>query len=123
MDEFTQYIPDVFRLFGRITLRRMFAGYGIFHDDVMFGLVYNETLYLKTDVENLIDFKKQNLKQFEYTRQGRRVGLSYYQAPDSILEDPNEAAEWAHRAFEAALRAGTSKSTSRRVERAPIIKR
>ena len=113
MDEFAQYMLDVFRLFDRITLRRMFAGYGIFREGVMFGLVYDETLYLKTDAENVIDFQRQGLKQFEYARQGKLIGLSYYQAPDSVLEDPNEAARWARRSFEAAIRADVSKRVRR----------
>jgi len=113
MDEFAQYMPDAFRLFGRITLRRMFSGYGIFSDGVMFGLVYDRTLYLKADDENLIDFRRQGLKQFEYTRRGKLIGLSYYQAPETVLEDPHEAAQWARRSFEAAMRADASKSASK----------
>lgn len=119
MDEFAQYMLDVFRIFGRITLRRMFAGYGIFRDGVMFGLVYDETLYLKADAENVIDFRRQGLKQFEYARQGKLIGLSYYQAPDIVLEDPHEAARWARRSFEAAIRADASKSASKRSVRLP----
>lgn len=109
MDEFVQYMLDVFRMFGPITLRRMFAGYGIFNNGIMFGLVYDEILYLKVDSENVWDFEQQGLKQFEYARQGRLVGLSYYQAPEAVLEDPQEAALWARRSFEAARRAGSSK--------------
>ncbi|MDO6387861.1 TfoX/Sxy family protein [Uliginosibacterium sp. 31-12] len=114
MDEFSEYMLDLFRLFGRITLRRMFAGRGLFRDGIMFGLVYDETLYLKADAENAIDFQRLNLKQFEYARQGRLIALSYYQAPDIVLEDQNEAAIWARRSFEAALRADASKSKKRR---------
>lgn len=114
MDEFAQYMTDVFRLFGRITLRRMFAGHGLFYDGIMFGLVYDETLYLKVDAENVSDFQSQGLKQFEYTRQGKLIGLSFYQAPDSLLDDPSEATQWARRSFDAALRSNASKSVSKR---------
>jgi DNA transformation protein len=108
-NEFAQYMTDVFRLFGPITLRRMFAGYGIFREGIMFGLVYDDALYLKADAGNLADFQRQGLRQFEYARQGKLVGLSYYRAPESVMEDPDEAALWARRAFEAALRANESK--------------
>lgn len=111
-DEFAPYMLDVFRLFGRITLRRMFSGYGIFHDGLMFGLLSQGILYLKADARNAGDFQKHGLKQFEYVRQGKPIGLSYYQAPDTVLEDQHEAAQWAHRSFEAALRADMSKSGS-----------
>ncbi len=109
MDEFSQHLNDVFRLFGPITLRRMFAGYGVFRDGIMFGLVYEETLYLKVDAENIANFREQGLRQFEYVRQGEIIGLSYYQAPEAMLDDINEATLWANRSFEAALRSDVSK--------------
>ncbi|TFW72985.1 transcriptional regulator [Methylotenera oryzisoli] len=111
-EEFAQHLNDVFRLFGPISLRRMFSGYGVFHDGVMFGLVSQETLYLKADTENSADFRDQGLSQFEYVRQGKIIGLSYYQAPEIVLEDANEAALWARRSFVAALRANASKAKS-----------
>ena len=92
----------------------MFAGYGIFRDGVMFGLVYDGTLYLKADAENVSDFQRQGLRQFEYARQGKLIGLSYYQAPETVLEDPHEAAQWARRSFEAAMRVDASKPASKR---------
>nr|WP_294838820.1 TfoX/Sxy family protein [uncultured Methylotenera sp.] len=109
-DEFAQHLTDVFRLFGPISLRRMFSGYGIYHDGIMFGLISQDTLYLKADVKNSADFKHQGLSQFEYVRQGKVIGLSYYQAPEIVLEDANEASLWARRSFEAALRANASKA-------------
>ena len=113
-DEFAQHLTDVFRLFGPISLRRMFSGYGIYHDGIMFGLISQDTLYLKADAENSADFRDQGLSQFEYVRQGKVIGLSYYQAPETVLEDANEAALWARRSFAAALRAGASKARSAR---------
>jgi len=109
-DEFAQHLTDVFRLFGPISLCRMFSGYGIYHDGIMFALVSQDTLYLKADAENSADFRDQGLSQFEYARQGKIIGLSYYQAPEIVLEDTNEAALWARRSFEAALRANASKA-------------
>lgn len=121
LDEFALHLADVFRLFGPISLRRMFSGYGVFHDGIMFGLVHAETLYLKADAENIASFLKQGLGQFNYVRQGKIIGLSYYQAPDAVLEDIQEAAHWARQSFEAALRANTSKAkTTRRAHKRSV---
>lgn len=106
MDEFAQHMADVFRQFGPITLRRMFGGHGLFRDGIMFGLLFDDALYLKVDARNIGDFQSLGLGRFDYLRQGKRVGLSYYQAPDTLMDDAEEAARWARRAFEAALRAG-----------------
>ena len=75
--EFAHYMVDVFRLFGPVTLRRMFGGYGIFHEGLMFALVLGETLYLKADAENFGEFERLGLAQLTYERQGKEVGLSY----------------------------------------------
>ena len=117
VNEFAQHMADVFRLFGPVSLRRMFSGHGIFRDGIMFGLVYGETLYLKVDTENIADFRALGLPQFEYIRQGKAIGLSYYQAPECVLEDISEAAIWASRAFEAARRADLLKQKPARNRR------
>lgn len=83
----------------------MFGGHGIFCDGVMFGLVFDGTLYLKADTENIAAFEQEGLEQFTYARQGKLVGLSYYRAPDHLLEDPHEAVRWAQGSLAAALRA------------------
>ncbi len=113
--EFAHYMVDVFRLFGPVTLRRMFGGYGIFHEGLMFALVLGETLYLKADAENLGDFERHGLAQLTYERQGKEVGLSYYLAPESLLDDAHEAAQWARRSFDAALRSNAPKKKARRI--------
>lgn len=121
--EFAQHLSDIFRLFGPIGLKRMFSGYGVFHDGIMFGLIHDETLYLKADAQTVADFAALGLGQFQYVRQGKTIGLSYYQAPESVLEDIHEAAQWARHAFEAALRADASKTRSaRRRQTTPTAK-
>lgn len=104
MTEFTEYLSEVFELFGPITSRRMFGGHGIYHEGLMFGLVSDDMLYLKADDKNRGCFEAEGLEPFEYNKKGKRVKLSYYQAPDFILEDREEAAVWARRSYEAALR-------------------
>lgn len=112
--EFAQYMADVFRSFGPVSLRRMFSGFGVFHDGLMFGLIFDDVLYLKADAQTCEDFRRLGLGQFEYPRQGKIVGLSYYQAPDGVMEDPDLAAQWARRAFDAALRSHRAKPKTER---------
>ena len=104
MSEFTDYLEELFSGFGTVKANRMFGGFGLFHEDLMFALVADDTLYLKAD--NLLseEFEKRNLPQFEYLKQGKPARMSYYMAPEEILEDPEEAVTWARRSYEAALR-------------------
>ena len=39
MSEFTDELHEVFERFGRISVQRMFGGYGIYHEERMFALV------------------------------------------------------------------------------------
>lgn len=105
MSEFVEYLKEVFEHFGPIRARRMFGGYGIYHNDFMFGLVADDVLYLKADDESVHFFTDRDLGQFQYVNKGKMVGMSYYQAPEEIFDDPDEARAWALRAYEAAVRA------------------
>ena len=104
MSELANHLNDVFRLFGDIEVRRMFGGHGVYREGLMFGLVSDETLYLKADGQNEARFRSLGLPRFEYSRKGKTTKLSYYAAPDAVMEDAVEAARWAQLSFEAALR-------------------
>ena len=111
MSEFVDNLYEVFALFGALRAKRMFGGYGVFHDDLMIGLVADEVLYLKADAKSSHMFRELGLPQFEYAKGTKKVKMSYYMAPEEIFDDPGLAKEWAGLAFEAALRA--SKPTRR----------
>ena len=104
MSEFTRYLQEVFELFGPISARKMFGGYGIYHQGLMLGLVADDTLYLKADAQNVAFFEELGLGPFEYHKQGKVMKMSYYLAPDEIMDDREQAALWAQRSFAAALR-------------------
>jgi DNA transformation protein len=113
MSEFTDYLNEVFELFGPIRARKMFGGYGIYHDGIMFGLVADDTLYLKVDGTIKDLFLERGLGAFQYEKNGRLVSMSYHLAPDEIFDDPEMAREWARRSFEVAFRAraGTNRKS------------
>jgi len=105
MSEYLDNLNEVFAAFGSIRTRRMFGGHGVFHDDLMFGLVADEVLYLKADRESSSLFEEKGLPQFEYEKGTGVVRMSYYMAPEEVFDDAEMARIWAVRAFEAALRA------------------
>lgn len=109
MSKFIEYLHELFERFGPITARRMFGGYGIYHDGLMFGLVSGDTLYLKADAENCSHFEQAGLGKFEYRKAGKVMKISYYLAPTEIMEDRGQAAIWAHRSYDAALRTQAAK--------------
>lgn len=104
MSDFVDYLAEVFQSFGVIRSRKMFGGYGIYHDNLMFGLVADDVLYLKGDAQSAKDFEALGLTPFEYVKNGKPMKMSYFTAPEAIFDDPDAAKAWAQRAFDAALR-------------------
>jgi len=103
--EFVGNLDDVFALFGAIETKRMFGGYAVYRDGLMFALVADDVLYLKADETSAGSFVELGLKQFEYGKAGKTTRMSYYAAPEEIFDNPEQAKMWANRAYEAALRA------------------
>ena len=112
MSEFVDYLHEVFAEFGETTARKMFAGYGIYRDGVMFGLVADDQLYLKVDNTNRKDFEALGLDAFEYNEQGKLMKMSYYLSPEDIYDDPKLAAQWAHKSWDIALKNARKKKKS-----------
>ena len=102
--EFVSHLSEVFEDFGPITARRMFGGYGIYHGDLMFGLVADDVLYLKADASSQPEFARRELQPFTYMKAGKTMNMSYFAAPEEVYEDRAAAKRWAVLAYEAALR-------------------
>lgn len=106
---FVSYVIELMQPLGPVYAKRMFGGHGIFLDGLMFGIIDNSVLYLKADNDSKDDFIAQGLEAFKYSKQGKQLKLSYYQAPEQALEDAEEMQLWANKAYLTALRAASKK--------------
>jgi len=104
MSESLSLIVESLQGLGEVRARRMFGGYGLFLDGLMFGLIAEDVLYFKVDNGNRAAFEAADLPPFMYQRQGRAIALSYYQAPAEVLEDCELALSWGAEALAAAVR-------------------
>ncbi len=104
MSDFADFVVEMFEPFGIVQAKRMFGGHGIFHDGLMIALIADDELYLKADAQAAPKFEALGLGPFEYNKNGKVMAMSYYRAPDEVLERPDLATEWARDAYEAALR-------------------
>jgi DNA transformation protein len=107
--EFVDHIVDFTQTIGPVTAKRMFGGYGLFLNGLMFGLIADSTLYLKIDNELEPEFIAKGLTPFTYSRKGKPFKMSYYQAPEETLEDSNEMTIWANKSYNAAVRSADKK--------------
>ena len=108
--DFLEYLQDQLAGFGAFEVKRMFGGAGLFRDGLMFGLVAGgDVLHFKVDDGSRRAFEAEGTGPFTYLRAGKSHALkSYYEVPERLLEDPEELAAWARRAFQAALSADRS---------------
>ena len=104
------YIVDLLAGMGPVYSRRMFGGYGIFLDGLMFALIADNTLYFKVDDDSRAAFEELGLSAFTYYKQGKPARLNYYQAPEEALEDTGMMLTWGNQAYAVALRAAAAKS-------------
>jgi DNA transformation protein len=95
---------------GAFRSRAMFGGHGLYLDDLFFGLIAYDTLYLKTDEQNRPDYIKAKSKPFSF--ESDRKGLvitSYWQCPDAVLEDGRKLRRWTEKALDVARRVKAAK--------------
>ncbi len=108
-DGFIELLKDSLRGLGPVSVRRMFGGAGVYADGVMFGLIADDTFYLKADDETRRAFEAEGLAPFVYDGSGRTVAMSYWRIPERLLDDPDEMVGWARTALGVARRKAAAK--------------
>lgn len=103
--EFASYVVDMLQTMGPVYSKKMFGGHGIFLEGLMFALIADNELFLKTDAESEGDFRGRGLQPFTYNKKGKLIKMSYYQAPEEAMEDSDIMNEWGNKGYTAALRA------------------
>ena len=120
-DDFIDYVMELLGPFGTVAARRMFGGHGVFLDGLMFAIVSEDTLYLKADEMNRIEFEQAGCEIFSYARKGKRATLGFYRAPADAMESPDLMLPWARSAYAAALRTNAKKQVAGQAQAARKI--
>ena len=112
--EFSDHLRDLFGALGPIRTRRMFGGAGVWLGDAMFGLVVDDTLYMKADPELAAAYAEAGSEPFSYeTRDGTRTLRGFMRLPDAALDDPEAALAWARRSLVPAEAAAARKRAAK----------
>ena len=110
--EFVEFIVDMLQRFGTVMAKPMFGGYGLYLNGVMFALISNDTLYFKADDVSKNEFMSIGMTPFSYSKNDSLCKMSYYSAPDEVLEDFEKMSQWAQKGYDAALRTHKDKKRS-----------
>ena len=86
------FIQDLLSGFGPVSIRNMFSGAGLYTEGVMFGLLADDTLYLKADELFASAFAAEGKGPFTYRRKGRApVAMSYWKCPSACSTIPRSS--------------------------------
>ena len=121
--DFLAYVLDQLAGLGGVSSRRMFGGAGLYCDEFFFGLISEDTLYLRVDDSNRGDFSSRGAAPFRPYADRPELSMSYFEAPADVLEDAHQLATWARRSVEVAQRAPPRETQARRKKARPKPKR
>jgi DNA transformation protein len=113
---FHAYVEDLFGKFGRIRIRKMFGGAGVYAGEDMFALLDKDRIYIKADDTLKADLEAEGGEPFEWTnpKTGKTIEMSYVSLPVNTVEDQDEASAWAEKALDVAVQARRAKVKSPR---------
>lgn len=111
---FREHVADLLAPFGEVKIKLMFGGAGIYFKDQMFGLIADERVYLKVSDETRPAFEGEGSKPFVFeSKNGDTVAMSYFEVPPRLLDDTDQLAKWARRAYEVAIASRGKKKPAR----------
>jgi DNA transformation protein len=97
---------------GAVRAQRMFGGHGLYCDDLFFGLIAADRLYLKVGPESLAAFVAAGSERFVYEARGKSMAMGYWTAPPEAMESRALMQPWGRLALAAALRARVAKASA-----------
>jgi DNA transformation protein and related proteins len=118
-DEDIAWFCELLEPLGRVTVRRMFGGAGLYADGLIVGLEVEGTLYLKTDDQTRQAFADAGGVPFVYDGKGKPIATSYWTAPDDAMDSPEAMRPWARLALDASLRSAASKKPAKKAANKP----
>lgn len=113
---FHTYVEDLFASLGRIRIRKMFGGAGVYSGEDMFALIDQDRIFVKSDDALKADLEQEGGEAFEWTNPntGKTIRMSYVSLPVNALDDREEASAWARKALDVAIEARRAKVKSPR---------
>ncbi len=102
---FAEFLREQLAPVGHISLRRMFGKTGVFCQGVMFGVVTEDTLYVRVDDHNRETFgEAASSPPLSYEKNGTIIDLAFWRVPERLIDEPEELVMWARAALAAAHR-------------------
>jgi DNA transformation protein len=108
--QYLAYILEQLEGITGLRSRRMFGGVGLYSGDLFFGLIDDDTLFLKTDGSNSAEYIARNMPRFMPFPERPEAVMAYYQVPAEIIEDNEAIRNWARKSVAVALASHAAKA-------------
>lgn len=119
-ESFYEFVMDQMSSLRGVSMRKMFGGAGLYRDGVIFGVVVEDTFYLKADESNRGDFEAAGMGPWSYDgTSGKQTIMPYYQVPPDVLDDRERLAGWARKAQAVAAKKPTKPTPAKAAKAAP----
>jgi DNA transformation protein len=109
---YRDYVLDQLSGLGRVRANRMFGGAGLYCEELFFGIVADDTLYLKVDDSNRPDFIARGMAPFRPYRDRPELSMRYYEVPADVLEDAEALVAWGRKAIRVAAASPRKRPTA-----------
>jgi DNA transformation protein len=98
-NDYVNYILDQLEGWGNVQVKRMFGGAALYQDELAFGMIAHNRVYLKVDNTNIDKYLKAGCSQLKPFENNKTV-LSFYNIPTEVLENTDEFIEWSKESLE-----------------------
>ena len=109
-------VEDFFAPFARVSVRRMFSGFGVYVEDACFAMCVMGDIWLKTDDEaERAALKAAGARPFAYEKSAGKIvtANAFWRLPDAALDDEEALRRWCAPALSAARRTAAEKARAR----------
>ena len=84
-ESFKDFVLDQLAGLDDAEARRMFGGFGLYQDEMHFGIIYKGKLFFKIDESTVGEYRKRKMKPLRPNL--KQTLKSYYQVPVDVIED------------------------------------
>ena len=103
--DFGEWVREHLAALGPLEIKRMFGAAAVYANGLIFALLDDGVVWLKADEVNAPLLTEAGSRQFTSpTKDGSMMAMAYWSLPESALDDPDEAVDWARKSIDAALR-------------------
>jgi DNA transformation protein and related proteins len=108
---FSDYIEELIAGFGKVEIKRMFGGAGVYRSGIGFGILDDDIFFIKADTAFGAELKRQGCKPWSYSvkKDGTVRDIAYWSLPATAADDGDEASALVKRSFEIAKKAAAEK--------------